>query len=128
MLLPTIAVLSLAVLLGLWLAAGYLVYDTPPRHMGIVGVIHGTVGATCVTLLYMALQGPGRDGVHSAGNFGWTGFVVLAAAFLGGLTILSLHMLRRTINPVLVAAHASVAIIGAVIVLAYWSNHASFGR
>ncbi len=128
MLLPAVGILSVAVLLGLWLAAGYMIYDTPPRHVNVTGPLHGAAGALCLALLYMALQGPGRDGAHSAGKFGWTGFVLLAATFLGGLTILSLHMLRRSISPVLVAMHASVGIAGAVIVLAYWSNHASFGR
>jgi len=128
MLLPAIALLSVAVLLGLWLAAGYLIYDTPPRYMGVTGYIHGAVGAACLALLYVALQGPGQDGIHAAGKFGWTGFVLLAATLLGGLLILSLHLLRRAVSPVVVAMHASVGIAGAVIVLAYWSNHASFGR
>jgi hypothetical protein len=123
--------LFLAVVLGLWLGSLYLLREQPPKGM-IVGLIHGIIGAACVALLFWALHGPGTvpgpHFGHAAGNFGWTAFIVLAATLLGGLTILSLRLLRKSISPLLIGMHATAGIAGAVILCAYWVNPGSFGR
>jgi hypothetical protein len=118
------AVLCVAVMLGLWLSAQYLIEETKPPIMARVAAVHGSAGALCVALLYLTLHHPGPP----AGKFGWTAFVVLAAALLGGLTILSFHLRGKPVNPTLVAMHASAGLAGAVMLAAYFSTPASFGR
>jgi hypothetical protein len=124
-------VMFVAVLLGLWLSSLYLVNEEPPKSRRL-GLIHGSIGAACVALLYLALHNPntgkGPNAGHSAGNFGWTAFYVLVVALAGGLTILSLHMTRKPITPLLVAMHAMAGIAGAVILCAYWVSPSSYGR
>jgi hypothetical protein len=127
----TMGVMFVTVVLGLWLSSLYLVNEAPPKSRA-VGLIHGGIGAICVTLLYFTLHGPniskGRNAGHPAGSFGWTAFYVLVIALAGGLTILSLQMTRRRITPLLVAMHATAGIAGAVILCAYWVSPSSYGR
>jgi peptidoglycan biosynthesis protein MviN/MurJ (putative lipid II flippase) len=119
-----IAILCVAVLLGLWLSSQYLIEEKKSAIMRRVAPIHGTAGAICVALLYLALHRPGPP----AGKFGWTAFVVLAAALAGGVTILSFHLRGKPVNPTLVAMHASVGLTGAVLLAAYFASPASFTR
>jgi hypothetical protein len=123
--------LFLAVVLGLWLSSLYLVHEQPPKGM-VVGLIHGTVGAVTVALVFLALRGPGTNPGphfgHPAGNFGWTAFVTLVIALLGGLTILAMRLIRKSISPVLIGLHATLGIAGAVILCAYWITPSSYGR
>jgi peptidoglycan biosynthesis protein MviN/MurJ (putative lipid II flippase) len=119
-----IAILCIAVALGLWLSAQYLIEEKKPPIMSRVAAIHGSAGALCVALLYLSLHHAG----HSAGKFGWTAFIVLAAALAGGLTILSFHLRGKQINPTLVAMHASAGMAGAVMLAAYFASPASFAH
>jgi hypothetical protein len=123
----------LAVLLGAWLSSLYLLREEPPKGM-IVGLIHGTLGTATVALVLFALQGPRTHqtphGPHTggAGSFGWTAFAVLAATLVGGVTILFNHLRGRPIMPLLIAMHACAGVAGAVILAAYYSTPASYGR
>jgi hypothetical protein len=129
MLYATMAALCIAVPLGMWLGSLHLMREEPPRGLSRVGAVHGSVGAVCVALLYLALRGPDRRGVgHGAGGFGWIAFWLLAAALAGGLTVLSFYLRGRTVPPVVVATHASVAIAGAVMLAAYFAAPVSYGR
>jgi ABC-type transport system involved in cytochrome c biogenesis permease subunit len=123
--------LFVAVVLGLWLSSLYLLRDEPPKGM-VTGLVHGTVGAVCVALVFYALNrpnpGPGPTHGHAAGSFGWTAFYTLVITLAGGLTILAMHLTRRKISPVLVAMHATAGIAGAVILCAYWVTPSSYGR
>lgn len=127
----TMGVMFIAVLLGLWLSSLYLLREEPPKSR-IVGLIHGTIGATCVVLLYEALSRPntgqGPNAGHGAGGFGWTAFYILAITLAGGLTMLSLQLTRRPVSPLIVAMHATAGIAGAVILSAYWVSPSSYGR
>jgi hypothetical protein len=123
--------LFLAVVLGLWLSSLYLLRDEPPKGM-ITGLIHGTIGAITVALVFLALHKPntgqGPNAGHGAGGFGWTAFYILVITLAGGLTILISHLSRRRISPLLVAMHATAGIAGAVILCAYWVSPSSYGR
>jgi hypothetical protein len=125
--------LFLAILLGAWLSSLYLLREEPPKGM-VVGLIHGTLGTATVALVLLALQGPRTHATahgpvtSSAGSFGWTGFVVIAATLAGGLTILFNHLRNRPISPLLIAMHACGGVAGGVILAAYYSTAASFGR
>jgi hypothetical protein len=118
------AILCVAVGLGLWLSAQYLIEESAPPMMGRIAAIHGSAGALLVALLWFTLHRPGPP----AGKFGWTAFVVLAATLLGGLTILSFNLRGKPPNRMLVAMHAFVGATGAVMVAAYFSTPGSFGR
>ncbi len=124
MLLVTMGILCVAVVLGLWLSAQYLIEEAKPAIMGRIAAVHGAAGAACVLLLYLTLHHPGPP----AGKFGWTAFVVLAAALAGGVTVLSFHLRGKPVAPALVAMHASAGMAGAVMLAAYYSSPASFGR
>ena len=128
MLIAALAAMVVAVCLGLWLSALYLIREEPPKGIPIVGMIHGTAGAAAVVLLYLALQGPPR-GVHTGGGtFGWISFVFMAMTLAGGVTILTLHLVRRGAPTLLIAAHALLGITGGVMLSAWWSSPVSFGH
>jgi hypothetical protein len=117
----------LALMLGGWLSTIYLLREEAPRGR-ITGLVHGSLGAATVVLLFLALQGPRRGTTTGAGGFGWTSFVILALALTGGLAILATHMRRRPVSPVLVAMHACAGLAGAVILAAWWVAPSSYGR
>lgn len=129
MLYAAVAALCIAVPLGLWMSSLHLLRDEPPVGLSRVGAVHGSMGAACLVLLLLALQGPGRRGAgHGAGGFGWFAFVLLLATLGGGLTILGFYWRGRALPKVLVAAHAMVGIAGAVVLAAYFSLPSSYGR
>jgi hypothetical protein len=128
MLIAAMFAMVIAVFLGLWLGALYLIHEEPPKHVPRVGMVHGAAGATAVALLLLALQGP-RRGVHTgAGGFGWTAFTLMALALAGGVTILTLHLRKRGAPTLLIAMHAMLGVAGSVMLSAWWSSPASFGR
>jgi hypothetical protein len=119
-----VAILCVALALGVWLSMQYLIEERAPPIMGRIAAIHGTAGALCVATLYVALSRPGP----AVGKFGWSAFVVLAATLAGGLTILSFNLRAKPPSRLLVAIHALAGMTGAVMVAAYFSTPGSFGR
>jgi len=132
MLIAAVSVMAVAIVLGLWLSSLYLVREEPPKGTPLTGLIHGTIGAITVALVFLALHKPntgqGPNAGHGAGGFGWTAFYILVITLAGGLTILISHLSRRRISPLLVAMHATAGIAGAVILCAYWVSPSSYGR
>jgi len=126
MLLTALAILCVTACLGLWLVGQILMTDTPPAGIGWKQIVHGLAGAVGVALAYLALSGPGRG--HGAGKFGWTAFILLAGALLGGVTILVAQLRRRDAPGTLIAAHASIAVAGFVLLAAYYTTPISYGR
>jgi hypothetical protein len=124
MLIAAIAVMCVAVLIGLKLSAQYLIEEAPSAHAVRLAYIHGAAGALCIALFYLALHRPGPP----ASKFGWSALYVLVAALAGGLTILTLQLSRKPVSTVLVAMHATVGMAGAVMLAAYFSTPGSFGR
>jgi len=119
-----VAVMCVAVGLGLWLGAQHLIVETPSLHARRVAIAHGMVAATCVALTYVALARPGPPVI----GFGWAAWYVLAATLAGGLTILAFNLVRRPPAKPLIAAHAMAGLAGAVMLAAYFSTKGSFGR
>ncbi len=128
MLNAAILALCFAAPMGMWLSSQHLLDQGAYRHAAKVAALHGIAGITCVTLLFLALRGPSTKHPGGAGTFGWLAFSLLFAAMLGGLTILTFNLRRRAASPVIIALHSCIGIFGAVLLAAYFSTPASFGR
>jgi hypothetical protein len=111
--------LTAAVALGVAVALQYL-RPTSPRG-AFAGVIHGLTGALGFGLLIIALQGPRRGDAMGAGSFG------IAAAVLFGLALLFGPFVRVLVRRfpraagLVLATHASIALTGFVLFLAWAS-------
>jgi hypothetical protein len=79
------------------------------------GIAHALIGAAGLIALLFALQGPPRGVESGVGSFGIVSALLFAAALLSGIVLL---LLRR--KGLAIAIHASVAITGYVLLLA-WS-------
>lgn len=128
MLIAAIAAMCITVCLGLWLSAVILINEAPSRKTPPVALVHGLAGSVTVVLLLLALQGPRRGVQTGAGGFGWTGFVMLALALAGGLTILTLQLRRRGAPTLLIAFHAMLGIGGAIMMSAWWASPVSYAH
>jgi energy-converting hydrogenase Eha subunit A len=116
--------MCVAVGLGLWLGAQYLILEVPSAKARRIAIAHGIVAAACVALTYVALARPGPPVI----GFGWAAWYVLAVTLAGGLTILMFNLFRRVPAKPLIAAHAMAGLVGAVMLAAYFSTKGSFGR
>jgi hypothetical protein len=103
--------------LGVTLALLYL----RGRRVPIVGVGHGMVGACGLGLLIVALQGPRRGDAMGVGSFGAAAAVLFGTAVALGVLIPVLYRRRRWFAGVVIATHASLAITGFVLLLAWVS-------
>ncbi len=111
-------ILSVAVLLGAVLATMHLrATEGGALPSWTLGLAHGVVGALGFAVLAWALAGETRV----VGAFGWDGLALLGAALLAGTAVPLLARLRRAGVGAAMALHASVAIIGYVILMAYVS-------
>jgi energy-converting hydrogenase Eha subunit A len=124
MLSVAVAVMCVAVGIGLWLGAQHLIVEVPSSKARQAAIAHGILAAACVALTYVALARPGPPVI----GFGWAAWCVLAATLAGGLTILTLNLFRRRPAKPLIAAHAMAGLTGAVMLAAYFSTRGSFGR
>jgi hypothetical protein len=103
--------------LGVTLALLYL----RGRRSPILGIVHGLAGAGGLGLLVVALQGPRRGDAMGVGSFGAVAAALFGIALALGLIIPLLHRLTRPFAGVVIATHASVAITGFVLFLAWVS-------
>jgi hypothetical protein len=119
MLLAAFGLLSLAVLAGLGLIA---LHARPRRPHWAIGAAHGTVGATGLAVLVAAAAtGAPHGAAAGAGGFDWTASALLGLALLAGLAIPLTAWRARGLTGLALALHASIAIIGYVILIAYVS-------
>ncbi len=114
--------LSIAVALGCGLALWHLAAGerrrSPPR---LLGALHGLLGAGGLAALLVLLQGPPRGEAMGVGGFGVAGAVLFGAALVVGLAILALLRRSRTGAAAAIVVHASLAITGFVLFLAWVS-------
>jgi len=103
--------------LGVTLALLYL----RGRRVPILGALHGLVGASGLGLLIVTLQGSRRGDAMGVGSFGEVASVLFGIALALGLFIPLLNRLRPRSSGLVIATHASVAITGFVLFLA-WSS------
>jgi hypothetical protein len=88
----------------------------------VVGILHGIVGALGLALSVTALQGPRRGDAMGTGSFGVTAAVLIAMALAFGPFIPLLSKRTPRFSGVTIATHASLAIAGFVLFLAWASN------
>ncbi len=87
----------------------------------VAGVIHGLLGASGLGLLIFTLQGPRHGDAMGVGSFGVAAAVLFGIALtLGPFIPLSMKRSPRVAG-VIVATHATLAITGFVLFLAWTS-------
>lgn len=118
MLLAATIVATLAVLFGLTLALLFAHGTVYPRP---VGWVHGALGVSGLVLLLLALRGPPRGVAMGAGNFGLIAAWLLAVALVFGLLMFRRSLRRGTVPGAAVGIHATLAIAGFVMLVAYAS-------
>jgi len=84
-----------------------------------VGGLHGTLGLGGLAWLTYLLPGSHRGASTGSQSFGAIAAVLLAAAALVGLAMLAVHVRARRLPGALVGIHATLAVSGFVILLAY---------
>jgi hypothetical protein len=110
-------VLTAAAALGIVLALRFL----GRGQRSAIGLLHGLIGATGLALLLFLLRGPPRGVAMGAGSFGIIAATLLAAALALGLSIPQMYRRGPRLAGLLIAAHASLAISGYAIFLAWVS-------
>ena len=106
---------TLAVAAGTGLAAWHLrAVDDVGRPPFAAGIAHGVVGAAGLALLLWALRGPVRGASAGVGSFGLFAAGLFGVALLTGVGLL---FLKRKSS--VMAIHASIAISGYVLLLAW---------
>jgi hypothetical protein len=83
-----------------------------------VGVLHGLLGATGLTLMLLA-PAASNSSQAGAGGFRMMAAVLLGLALLMGLLILRARLGRRRLSFTVVGVHAFLAISGVVLLGAY---------
>jgi hypothetical protein len=112
-------VLTVAVTLGAALAGLYL--HGPSGRKPILAVLHGLVAAAGVGLLLIALRGPRRGDAMGVGSFGIVAAVLFGIALVLGPFISVLYRRSPAAAGAVIATHASLAITGFVVFLAWVS-------
>jgi hypothetical protein len=109
--------LAVAVLLGSGLA---LLHGrdaaAPPWPLG---ALHGLIAIGGLGCLVLALRGPPRGLDQGTGSFGTIACVLIALAALAGLALLAARLRKRRMSATLIGVHATLAISGFVVLLAY---------
>jgi hypothetical protein len=108
-----------AVALGVAVALPYLRPEAPRRLL--FGIIHGMTGALGLGLLIIALQGPRRGDAMGAGSFGIVAALLFGSAVMIGPVIRVLGKRKPSVTGLVVVTHASLAITGFVLFLAWAS-------
>jgi hypothetical protein len=111
---PVLAILSAAVLLGLYLGLLYLRGERKPVLIGA----HFLLGAGGLEALVMLLHGTPDGAAPRTGSLGTTAALFFVISIISGVSAALLRRSRVIANTVL-AAHAGVGAIGFMLLL-YW--------
>ena len=111
-------VLGIAVLLGCVLAVLHLRMGAVPPPWPF-GALHGFVAVAGLAMLALALRGPPRGLEQGTGAFGIIAAVLIALAALAGAALLAARLRKRRLPGTLIGIHATLAVGGFVILLAY---------
>ena len=118
--------LGLTALLGAALAILHTGLPGVPRPSWALGGLHGVLGAAGLAVLVVALwRQPGAAAAARAkmgtGGFGAAAAWVLGLALLAGLGPILARIRRAPISGLVIGLHATLAIMGVVILAAYVS-------
>ena len=86
-----------------------------------LALVHGGIGAVGLSLLLVALQGPRRGDAMGVGSFGIMAASLFGIALAVGPAIPFLAKRFPRVTGVVIATHASLAITGFVLFLAWIS-------
>ncbi len=114
------AVLSGGAALGMVLA-GVAQLSRPKARVWWPAAVHGSVGAAGFVLLLYGLGGPPRGVRQGAGSFGRFAAYFFVGALALGLLMAAVRLRGKGPGVLLVGTHATVAIIGLVLLVAYLS-------
>lgn len=118
MLYTAFTALGIAVLLGNVLAVLHLREGATPPPWPL-GALHGLIALAGLGLLGLALRGPPRGLDQGTGSFGAIAATLIALAALVGLAQLTGRLRKRRLSGMLIGIHATLAIGGFLILLAY---------
>ena len=121
MLIAAFASLAAAVALGSLLAMIHLRGRTDAAIPWPLGALHGLLGIAGLTGLLLALRGPPRGLDQGVASFGAISAGLIALAALAGLGIFFIHVVKKRRAGALIALHATLAVTGFVILIAYLS-------
>jgi hypothetical protein len=111
--------LAIAVLLGTALAFLYLRTEAGQRAPWPLAALHGLLGIGGLGCLLLALRGPSAALNQQNGSFEVMSAILFASAALVGVGIFIMHLLKRRRAGALIAIHATLAVSGFVVLLAY---------
>ena len=83
---------------------------------------HGLLGAAGLVVLILSQRGPRRGAAEGASQFGIIAIGLIVAALLIGLTMWLLRLRGKTPLSLAVGMHATFAVAGLVMLLAYISS------
>jgi hypothetical protein len=118
MLTAAFIVLAIAVLLGAVLAFMHMREGAvvPPLS---IGALHGFIALAGLGCLILALGGPARGVSQGVGSFGMLAAALVTLAAALGLVMMAARRRGRQIAGALIGIHATIAIGGFVVLLAY---------
>ena len=119
MLLLSFIVLLIVSLVGTALAAPHLRAGNPGPPRWPLGAAHGLLGIAGLAALLLALRGPQHGVAMGVGGFGRIAAVLLTAALLAGLAVLTTRLRHRHVPGLLIGIHATLAVSGVVVLAAY---------
>lgn len=108
MLIYAVIVFALAAVGGLYLATRHLKGSPPPIA---VALIHGAVAATGLVLLVLYV-------LQAGDNQALIALVLFLLAALGGFVLFAKHLKGSALSKGLIAGHATLAVIGFLLLLA----------
>lgn len=86
------------------------------------GLVHGSIGLTGLALLVAALRDtPPRGLREGAGSFGWIAAGLFAGGLLLGVAVIARRWSRKSPGVLILGMHATLAIAGIMMLLAYLS-------
>ena len=110
---------GLVVLLGCGLAIQ--VMRAPGKAPSrLLASLHGVVALGSYGVLLAALMGPPHGVATGTQSFGLVAALLLLLAMVLGILALALHLIRKRMPGTAIGVHASVAIVGYVILAVYW--------
>jgi hypothetical protein len=119
MLVSAFIILGIAVLIGCLLAILHSWTDEGAMPPWWLAALHGLLAIFGLCCLALALRGPTRGLDQGTSSFGMIATVLIVLAALAGVRLLVTRAFKKRITGVMIGIHATLAVSGFVILLAY---------